>query len=80
MYVWVDALNNYVTGCGFPDESNPRWKYWPRMCMSSQGHHAVSRRLLAGFLMSAGLPVHKRVFGHGFVLNRGEKCRNRLAM
>ncbi|MGL4494717.1 MAG: methionine--tRNA ligase, partial [Beijerinckiaceae bacterium] len=29
MYVWVDALNNYVTGCGFPDAKNPRWKYWP---------------------------------------------------
>ena len=29
MYVWLDALNNYVTACGFPDESAPRWKYWP---------------------------------------------------
>ena len=55
MYVWIDALNNYVTGCGFPDERDPRWRYWP------------------AFLMSAGLPLPKRVFGHGFLFNRGEK-------
>ena len=29
MYVWLDALNNYVTACGFPDETAPRWYYWP---------------------------------------------------
>lgn len=74
MYVWVDALNNYVTGCGFPDETNPRWKYWPAdvhvIGKDITRFHAV---YWPAFLMSAGLPVHKRVFGHGFVLNRGEK-------
>jgi methionyl-tRNA synthetase len=29
MYVWVDALTNYITAAGYPDESAPRWKYWP---------------------------------------------------
>ncbi|MBN9063889.1 MAG: methionine--tRNA ligase [Rhizobiales bacterium 65-9] len=74
MYVWVDALNNYVTGCGFPDEKNPRWKYWPADA------HIIGKDITRfhtvywpAFLMSAGLPLPKRVFGHGFVLNKGEK-------
>ncbi|MGL4325613.1 MAG: methionine--tRNA ligase [Beijerinckiaceae bacterium] len=74
MYVWVDALNNYVTGCGFPNENDPRWKYWPADV------HIIGKDITRfhsvywpAFLMSAGLPVPERVFGHGFVLNRGEK-------
>jgi len=74
MYVWVDALNNYVTGCGFPDESNPRWHYWPADV------HIIGKDIVRfhtvywpAFLMSAGLPLPKRVFGHGFLFNRGEK-------
>jgi methionyl-tRNA synthetase len=74
MYVWVDALNNYVTGCGFPDESDPRWHYWPADV------HIIGKDIVRfhtvywpAFLMSAGLPLPKRVFGHGFLFNRGEK-------
>jgi len=32
MYVWLDALQNYVTACGFPDETAPRWHFWPATC------------------------------------------------
>ncbi|WP_100960434.1 methionine--tRNA ligase [Bosea sp. FBZP-16] len=74
MYVWVDALNNYVTGCGFPDESDPRWHYWPADV------HIIGKDIVRfhtvywpAFLMSAGLPLPKRVFGHGFLLNKGAK-------
>jgi methionyl-tRNA synthetase len=74
MYVWVDALNNYVTGCGFPDESDPRWRYWPADV------HIIGKDIVRfhavywpAFLMSAGLPLPKRVFGHGFLLNEGLK-------
>ncbi len=74
MYVWVDALNNYLTGCGFPDEGNPRWANWPADI------HIIGKDIVRfhavywpAFLMSAGLPLPKRVFGHGFLLNRGEK-------
>jgi methionyl-tRNA synthetase len=74
MYVWVDALNNYLTGCGFPDESDPRWTNWPADV------HIIGKDIVRfhavywpAFLMSAGLPLPKRVFGHGFLLNRGEK-------
>lgn len=74
MYVWVDALNNYVTGCGFPDESGARWRYWPADV------HIIGKDIVRfhtvywpAFLMSAGLPLPKRVYGHGFLFNRGEK-------
>ena len=74
MYVWIDALNNYVTACGFPDETSPRWRYWPADV------HVIGKDIVRfhtvywpAFLMSAGLPLPKRVFGHGFLFNRGEK-------
>jgi methionyl-tRNA synthetase len=74
MYVWVDALNNYVTGCGFPNENDPRWHYWPADV------HIIGKDIVRfhtvywpAFLISAGLPLPKRVFGHGFLFNRGEK-------
>ncbi|MCD6071309.1 MAG: methionine--tRNA ligase, partial [Microvirga sp.] len=74
MYVWIDALNNYVTGCGFPNQSDPRWQYWPADV------HIIGKDIVRfhtvywpAFLMSAELPLPKRVFGHGFLLNKGEK-------
>ena len=74
MYVWIDALNNYTTGVGFPDESDPNWHRWPAdvhvIGKDITRFHAV---YWPAFLMSAGLPLPKRVFGHGFVLNKGEK-------
>jgi len=79
MYVWVDALNNYVTGCGFPDETDPRWHYWPADV------HIIGKDIVRfhtvywpAFLMSAGLPLPKRVFGHGFLLSKGEKMSKSL--
>jgi len=74
MYVWVDALTNYITGIGFPDESDANWKYWPANV------HIIGKDIIRfhavywpAFLMAAGIPVPKRVFAHGFLFNRGEK-------
>jgi methionyl-tRNA synthetase len=74
MYVWIDALNNYLTGTGFPDEANPRRRYWPADA------HIIGKDIVRfhavywpAFLMSAGLAVPRRVFCHGFLFNRGEK-------
>jgi methionyl-tRNA synthetase len=74
MYVWVDALTNYITGVGFPDEDDPNWRYWPADL------HVIGKDIIRfhavywpAFLMSAGVPVQKRVYAHGFLFNRGEK-------
>ena len=74
MYVWVDALTNYITGVGFPDESDKNWRYWPADV------HIIGKDIIRfhavywpAFLMSAGIPLPKRVYAHGFLFNRGEK-------
>jgi methionyl-tRNA synthetase len=74
MYVWVDALTNYITGVGFPNENDPNWRYWPADV------HIIGKDIIRfhavywpAFLMSAGIPVQKRVYAHGFLFNRGEK-------
>ena len=74
MYVWVDALTNYITGVGFPDEGDENWHYWPADV------HIIGKDIIRfhavywpAFLMSAGIPVQKRVYAHGFLFNRGEK-------
>ncbi len=74
MYVWVDALTNYITAAGFPDENSPRWHYWPAdvhvIGKDITRFHAV---YWPAFLMSADIALPKRIFSHGFVLNKGEK-------
>ena len=74
MYVWVDALTNYITGVGFPDEQSPLWHYWPADL------HVIGKDIVRfhavywpAFLWSAGVEPPKRVFAHGFLFNRGEK-------
>jgi methionyl-tRNA synthetase len=74
MYVWVDALTNYITGVGFPDETAKNWRYWPADL------HIIGKDIIRfhavywpAFLMSAGIAVPKRVYAHGFLFNRGEK-------
>ncbi|MGV0990688.1 MAG: methionine--tRNA ligase [Mycobacterium sp.] len=75
MYVWVDALTNYLTGAGFPDtDSDLYQRYWPADL------HMIGKDIIRfhtvywpAFLMSAGIPLPRRVFAHGFLYNRGEK-------
>jgi methionyl-tRNA synthetase len=74
MYVWVDALTNYITGAGYPAPKAARWRYWPADL------HVIGKDIVRfhavywpAFLMSAGIALPKRVFGHGFLFNRGEK-------
>src|ERR1700675_3299226 len=74
MYVWVDALTNYITGVGFPDEGDANWHYWPADV------HIIGKDIIRfhavywpAFLMSAGIPLQKRVYAHGFLFNKGEK-------
>ncbi|SCB32592.1 methionyl-tRNA synthetase [Bradyrhizobium shewense] len=74
MYVWVDALTNYITGVGFPDENDGNWRYWPADV------HIIGKDIIRfhavywpAFLLSAGIPLPKRVYAHGFLFSRGEK-------
>jgi methionyl-tRNA synthetase len=75
MYVWVDALTNYLTAVGYPDTGSEKFrKYWPANL------HVIGKDIVRfhavywpAFLMSAGVAVPRRIFSHGFLFNRGEK-------
>jgi methionyl-tRNA synthetase len=74
MYVWVDALTNYITATGFPDAAAPRAGFWPAAA------HIIGKDITRfhaiywpAFLMAAKLPVPKQIVVHGFLFNRGEK-------
>ena len=75
MYVWVDALTNYITAVGYPDVNSEKFrKYWPADL------HVIGKDIVRfhavywpAFLMSAGIAVPRRIFSHGWLFNRGEK-------
>jgi methionyl-tRNA synthetase len=74
IYVWFDALTNYVTGAGFPDDMLAFEKWWPADV------HVIGKNITRfhclywpAMLMSAGLPLPRQVFAHGFMTVRGEK-------
>lgn len=75
MYVWFDALTNYITALDYPDTDGKLFKrYWPAdahiIGKDVVRFHAV---IWPAMLMAAGIALPKRVFGHGFLQNRGEK-------
>ncbi|MBN43060.1 MAG: methionine--tRNA ligase [Alphaproteobacteria bacterium] len=80
MYVWLDALTNYITAVGYPDENNSDYlKFWPADL------HMVGKDIVRfhavywpAFLMAANLAPPKRVYAHGWLLNKGEKMSKSL--
>jgi methionyl-tRNA synthetase len=71
MYVWVDALTTYLSGIGYPQNDEAFKRFWPANV------HIIGKDIVRfhavywpAFLMSAGLPLPKQVFGHGFILAR----------
>lgn len=81
IYVWIDALSNYITALGY-DTENPSEKfkkYWPEV------HHVIGKDILkfhsiywSGILLALGLPLPKRLFVHGFININQEKMSKTL--
>ncbi len=74
IYVWLDALTNYISALGYPDEIGNYKKYWPADV------HVIGKDILRfhavywpTFLLAAGLPLPKRIFSHGWWTISGEK-------
>jgi methionyl-tRNA synthetase len=75
MYVWIDALTNYITACGYPDfAGHDKGRFWPADL------HLVGKDILRfhaviwpAMLMAAGIALPKRVFAHGWWTVEGEK-------
>ena len=79
MYVWVDALTTYMTGVGYPQREGEYDRFWPADV------HLIGKDIVRfhavywpAFLMSAKLRLPRQVFGHGFLLARGEKMSKSL--
>ncbi|GHU03990.1 methionine--tRNA ligase [Alphaproteobacteria bacterium] len=79
MYVWIDALVNYITAAGYPDDADSFARYWPADL------HMVGKDIIRfhavywpAFLMAAGLPPPKRVYAHGWWTNEGQKISKSL--
>ncbi len=74
IYVWLDALSNYITALGYPDEPEKYNKYWPADV------HLVGKEIVRfhsiiwpAMLMSIDVPLPKKVLGHGWILLEGGK-------
>jgi len=74
LYVWIDALSNYITAIGYGDDAETMKRYWPAEI------HLIGKEILwfhaiiwPALLMSAGLPLPKQIFGHGFLTKGGKK-------
>lgn len=74
LYVWVDALLNYITAIGYGDDEATFKRYWPADV------HLMAKEIIRfhclywpAMLMSVGLPVPKRVFAHGWLTKDGQK-------
>ena len=79
MYVWLDALTNYITAAGFPNENADKWKFWPADV------HFVGKDIIRfhavywpAFLMSAGIAPPTRISSHGWWVVDGEKMSKSL--
>ena len=75
IYVWLDALTNYLSALNYPDKNNTLYKkYWPASV------HLIGKDILRfhavywpAFLMAANIPLPKKVYGHGWILSGEEK-------
>jgi len=83
MYVWIDALTNYITALGYPDESGEMAKFWSKT--DPVALHVVGKEIIRhhcvywpALLMAAGLPLPRRVFAHGWWTHEGEKMSKSL--
>ena len=74
MYVWIDALTNYITAIGYPAITSDSWRFWPAdihfVGKDIARFHAV---IWPALLMAAGLPVPRRVYANGWWTVEGEK-------
>ncbi len=74
VYVWIDALSNYITALGYPDQPERFNRYWPADV------HLIGKEIMRfhsliwpALLMALDLPVPKRIFGHGWLLFKDGK-------
>jgi len=76
MYVWFDALVNYVSTLGWPDEKYQEW--WPNIQFAGKDNLRQQSAMWQAMLMSAGLEPSRQIFIHGFITSGGQKMSKSL--
>jgi methionyl-tRNA synthetase len=78
MYVWFDALVNYISTLGWPDKKGQYQEFWPGIQVAGKDNLRQQSAMWQAMLMSAGLPPSKQIFIHGFITSGGQKMSKSL--
>ncbi len=78
MYVWFDALVNYVSAIGWPEDEGSFSKWWPATQLAGKDNLRQQTAMWQAMLLSAGLPLSKEIFIHGFITSGGQKMSKSL--
>ncbi|MBT4121220.1 MAG: methionine--tRNA ligase [Candidatus Magasanikbacteria bacterium] len=78
IYVWFDALVNYISTLGWPDDKENFEKFWPGVQVAGKDNLRQQTAMWQAMLLSAGLPTSKQVFIHGFITSEGQKMSKSL--
>ncbi|MEK7084741.1 MAG: methionine--tRNA ligase [Patescibacteria group bacterium] len=78
MYVWFDALVNYISTLGWPDDEKNFNVYWPGVQMAGKDNLRQQSAMWQAMLLSADLPLSKQIFIHGFITANGQKMSKSL--
>ncbi len=78
MYVWFDALVNYVSALGWPEDKKKFKDFWPGLQVAGKDNLRQQTSMWQAMLLSAGLPNSKQVFIHGFITADGQKMSKSL--
>jgi len=78
MYVWFDALINYISTLGWPDENKLYKDYWPGVQTAGKDNLRQQSAIWQAMLLSADLPTTKQIFIHGFINSGGERMSKSL--
>lgn len=78
MYVWFDALVNYISATGWPEDKNNFTAWWPGIQVAGKDNLRQQSAMWQAMLMSAGLPNTKQIMIHGFITAGGQKMSKSL--
>ncbi len=77
-YVWFDALTNYISAIGWPDDESKFKKWWPGFQIAGKDNLRQQTAMWQAMLLSAGLPPSRQVFIEGFITSGGQKMSKSL--
>lgn len=78
MYVWFEALVNYISAIGWPNDTDKFNKWWPAIQIAGKDNLRQQSAMWQALLMSAGIPISRQIFINGFITSKGDKISKSL--